>query len=249
VSYHPGTCRRGCAGSSRRYLWGLIITLIAAATTFAPVAASAQTLSELETRIGNARIVMENVAEMPDTGIPADLLTRARGIVIFPRVMKAAIVLGVSFGQGVVVRRDGETGAWSKPCFFQIRGGSLGAQVGAQALDLILLVMSEEGMQALLENQFTLGADVAIAAGPIGREASATTDLQFDAAILSYSRTKGLFAGISLQGAVVQPNDEANRIYHGPGLSVQDIFYEGRGSLTDNGRNLLTLLRRITVAQ
>jgi lipid-binding SYLF domain-containing protein len=130
--------------------------------------------------------------------------------------------------------------------FFTIRGGSIGLQVGAQSTDLILLVMSEQGVQALLEDKFTLGADVSVAAGPVGREASAETSLSFEAGILSYSRTRGLFAGLAVTGAVLEPDGQANESYHGKGITVQDVFYEGKGSLSDKGRLLVQTLEEAT---
>jgi len=156
------------------------------------------------------------------------------------------VVVAVSFGDGVVLHRDENSGKWSRPAFFRVRGGSLGAQVGAQSIDLILLIMSEQGMQGLLEDKFTLGLDASVAAGPVGRDASAETNLRFDAGILSYSRSKGLFAGIAMTGSVLEPDVQANEIYHGKGVTVQDVFYEDKGSLSDNARVLLQALDKVT---
>lgn len=169
----------------------VIHLLIVAALVF-PFECYAVTFEDLDRRIMACNLVLKNVFNMPDRGIPEDLLRRCRGLAIFPGVIEVSVVLGLSYGNGIVLRRDENTGAWTKPVFFTIRGGSVGAQVGAQSIDLILLVMSEQGVQGLLENQFTLGADVAVAAGPVGREAAAETNLRFDSGILSYSRSKGL---------------------------------------------------------
>ena len=220
--------------------------VILTAVSVYPLACSAGAYEDLDQRIGTCNLVLKNILDMPDRGIPKDLLRRCRGLAIFPGVIKVGAVLGVSYGNGVVVHRDEKTGMWSKPAFFRIRGGSVGAQVGAQSVDLILLVMSEEGVQGLLEDQFTLGADIAVAAGPVGREASAETDLGFRTGILSYSRAKGLFAGISISGAVLRPDNQANNAYHGKGITVQDVFYEDKGSLSDNGRILLKTLEEAT---
>ena len=124
--------------------------------------------------------------------------------------------------------------------------GSIGAQAGAQSVDLILLVMSEQGVQALLERQFTLGADIAVSAGPVGREAAAETSLGFDVGILSYSRSKGLFAGISVTGARLEPDITANELYHGRAVSVQDVLYENQGSLSLGARTLIRTLDAAT---
>lgn len=203
---------------------------------------AAVTLEELDKRILSCDLVLKNVMAMPDSAIPADLLRRCRGLAIFPGVVKVGAVIGVSFGSGIVLRRDESTGTWSKPVFFTIRGGSVGVQVGAQSIDLILVIMSEQGVQRLLEERFTLGADASVAAGPVGREASAETNPKFDAGILSYSQSKGLFAGISLTGASLQPDAPANQVYHGQDVTVQDVFYEDKGSLSDSARLLLKQL-------
>ena len=208
--------------------------------------AGAATFAELDKEVAASTVVLKNMVAMPDQRIPRDLLQRCRGLAIFPGMIRAGVVVGVSFGSGVVVRRDEKTNAWSKPAFFRIREGSVGAQVGAQSIDLVLLIMSEEGEQGLLEDRYTLGADVAVTAGPVGREASAETSIRFDAGIFSYSRTKGLFAGLSLKGAVLEPDKEANEAYYGKGISVQDIFYEDAGVLSDAGRDLTKLITEVS---
>ncbi len=208
--------------------------------------ASAATFEELDTGISACNQVLKNVLEMPDRGIPRDLLQRCRGLAIFPGVIRVGLLVGASYGSGVILRRDENTAVWSKPTFFKVRGGSLGVQIGAQSTDLILLLMSEESVQRLLEERFILGADVSVAAGPIGREASAETNVRFESGILSYSRSRGLFAGLALNGASLEPDAVANEIYHGAGVSVQDVFYEGKGALSDNARGLMQTLDEAT---
>ncbi len=225
-----------------RALAYLVVTMI----VIQPATASAATAEELDRQILACDLVLKNILQMPDSGVPRDLLRRCRGLAIFPGVVKLGVVVGVSFGNGVVLRRDEKSAQWTKPVFFTIRGGSIGLQVGAQSIDLILLVMSEQGVQALLEDKFTLGADVSVAAGPVGREASAETNLRFDAGILSYSRTRGLFAGLAVTGAVLEPDVAANSTYHGTGITVQDVFYEDKGSLSDSGRLLVKTLEEAT---
>jgi lipid-binding SYLF domain-containing protein len=207
-----------------------------------PGVSAAISFQELDTRILDSDLVVKSALEMPERGIPRDLIQRCRGLAIFPAVVKVGLVIGVSFGSGIVLRRDENTGQWSRPVFFSIRGGSVGFQAGAQATDLVLLVMNEEGVQGLLEDKFTLGADVSVAAGPVGRQASAETNVRLDSGILSYSRSKGLFAGLALTGAVLEPDNGANEIYHGKGITAQDVFYEGKGSLSDNARLLIKTL-------
>jgi SH3 domain-containing YSC84-like protein 1 len=207
-----------------------------------PGISSAISFQELDSRILDSDLALKNALEMPDRGIPRDLIQRCRGLAVFPAVVRVGLVLGVSFGSGIVLRRDEKTGQWSRPAFFIIRGGSVGVQAGAQATDLILLVMNEEGVEGLLEDKFTLGADVSVAAGPVGRQASAETSVRLDSGILSYSRSKGLFAGLALKGAVLEPDNGANEVYHGKGITAQDVFYEGKGSLSDNARVLIKTL-------
>ena len=203
---------------------------------------AAATFEELDSRISACNLVLKNVLEMPDRGIPKELLQRCRGLAIFPGVIKVGLFVGASYGSGVVLRRDEDTGIWSRPAFFTVRGGSLGVQVGAQSTDLILLIMSEASVERLLEERFILGADASVAAGPIGREASAETNLRFESGILSYSRSKGLFAGLALNGASLEPDSAANETYHGAGVTVQDVFYEDKGALSDNARLLIKTL-------
>jgi lipid-binding SYLF domain-containing protein len=223
-----------------------IIPLLLVVVSIFPLECYAVTFEDLDRRIIECNLVLKNIFSMPDRGIPEDLLRKCRGLAIFPGVIEVGVVLGLSYGNGVVLRRDEKSGNWTKPTFFTIRGGSIGAQVGAQSIDLILLVMSEQGVQGLLEDRFTLGADVAVAAGPLGREAAAETNLRFDAGILSYSRSKGLFAGISITGASLQPDPLANELYHGKGITVQDVFYEDKGALSDNARILINSLDEAT---
>ena len=200
------------------------------------------TFDTLDKQIAACDHVLNDVFAMPDRGIPKDLLQRCRGLAIFPGMLKVGIVVGVTYGNGIVLRRDEKTGLWSKPAFLTIRGGSVGLQAGAQVTDLILLIMSDQGVERLLEEKFTLGADMSIAAGPVGRDASAATDTKFTAGILSYSRSKGIFAGFSLQGASLEPDVNANEIYHGKGITVQDVLYEGMGSSSENARGLVKTL-------
>ncbi|MBM3299777.1 MAG: lipid-binding SYLF domain-containing protein [Deltaproteobacteria bacterium] len=211
-----------------------------------PAVSCSSSLEELDRQLAQCDAVLKAVSQMPDRGIPKDLMMRCRGLAIFPGVVEVGAVLAVRYGRGVVMRRSEQTGMWSKPAFFTIRGGSIGAQLGAQSVDLILLVMSEMGVQALLEERFTLGADIAVSAGPIGRGASAETNLRFDTGILSYSRSKGLFAGISVTGAALEPDFPANELYHGKGITVQDVFYEDMGTLSEAARSLIKTLDEAT---
>jgi len=220
----------------------LVVAFTCVAALLRPGDCFAVTFEELDSRIPQCNLVLKDALEMPDRGIPKDLIRRSKGVVIFPGVWKVGAVFGASRGSGIVLRRDDKTGEWSRPAFFKIQGGSVGVQLGAQYTDLILLIMTEQGVERLLEEKFILGADISIAAGPVGRAAGAETNMGFESGILSYSRSKGLFAGLALNGATLEPDSAANEVYHGKGITVQDVFYEGRGSLTDNARGLIKTL-------
>lgn len=156
-----------------------------------------------------AAAVFNEIMKAPDKGIPNDLLEKAEAVAIFPGVINAAFIVGGRGGVGIISRRTA-TG-WSAPAFFKIGGGSFGAQIGGQKIDYVMLIMNEKGLKGLLEDKFELGGEASVAAGPVGRAASATTNPTFDAEILSYSRTKGLFAGIALKGAVITPDNDRNQ--------------------------------------
>ena len=213
---------------------------------FGPINSIGLSREDLDKRILDCDLVLKNALGMPDRGIPVDLLQRCRGLAIFPGVIKLGIIVGIDFGSGVILHRNEKTAEWSKPGFFTIRTGSLGLQVGAQSTDLVLLIMNEQSFRIMLEDKFALGANIAVAAGPVGRDASAETDMTLTSGILSYSRSQGIFVGLSLKGAVLEPDSDANLVYHGNGVSVQDIYYAGQGSLTDNARTLLESLNAAT---
>jgi SH3 domain-containing YSC84-like protein 1 len=229
-------------GSGRAPLRAFFAVAVMSFWLATPTISMGLSFADMEQRILESDVVLKNVLTMPDGGIPKDLLQRCRGLAIFPGVLRVGVVVGVSFGSGIVLRKDEKTGQWSKPAFFRIRVASLGLQAGAQSTDLILLIMGEEGIRGLLEEKFTLGAEMSVTAGPVGREASAETEMTFSSGILSYSRSKGVFAGFSVQGASLEPDNEANTVFYGKGITVQDVFYEGRGVLSDNCRKLMETL-------
>ncbi len=148
--------------------------------------------------------------EAPDGSIPSDLLRRSRGIIIFPAVLKAGLGVGGHYGKGVILRKHPTVGGWGPPAFITLIGGSFGWQIGVQSTDLVLLVMTDVGLKSLFRDRLTLGADASVAAGPVGRDASASTDIGLTAGILSYSRAKGIFAGVSIKGSMIEPDWEAN---------------------------------------
>lgn len=175
-------------------------------------------------RIENAGKVMVEILNVPDD-IPADLLDKAECVIVLPSVMKAAFIVGGSYGRGVMTCRSGPNfnGRWSAPAMMALEGASVGFQIGGQATDFILLVMNKRGADSILTSQVKLGGDVSAAAGPKGRSASAETDVTMRAEILSYSRARGLFAGISLAGSTLRPDNDGNKRLYGKGVSGKDI--------------------------
>jgi len=172
----------------------------------------------------NAVLVVEELMMSEDEHIPHDLIAKAKGIVIFPTMVKGGFIIAGRFGKGVAATRDRETGKWGAPAFVYTIGGSYGLQIGAEVVDLVLLLMSERGVEGLLKDKFTLGADVAVTAGPTGRHAEAATDIMFQGEIYSYSRSKGAFAGISIKGTVIVPDANGNDQYYGQPLDAKDIL-------------------------
>jgi SH3 domain-containing YSC84-like protein 1 len=176
-------------------------------------------------------VVLKEILDIPDD-IPKDLLDDAECIIVLPSVKKIAIGIGGAFGRGVMVCRSGEhfTGAWGAPAMYALEGGNIGFQLGAQATDFVLLVVNPRGAESLMNSKVKLGADAAAAAGPKGRDTAAATDIAMRAEILSYSRSRGLFAGISLEGSTLRPDNGANEKLYGRRLTAKQILREGRVS-------------------
>ena len=201
----------------------LLIVVIA----FSNLPASAQ--KDENNRIENAGKVMVEILDIPD-GIPADILEKAECVIVLPSVVKAAFIVGGSYGRGVMTCRSGANfnGRWSAPAMMALEGGSVGFQIGGEATDFVLLVMNKRGADSILTSQVKLGADVAAAAGPKGRDAAASTDVTMRAEILSYSRSRGLFAGVSLEGSTLRPDNDGNERLYGTGTSGQDIVIHSK---------------------
>src|ERR687893_1959808 len=175
--------------------------------------ATAKQQKEAAKKSESAARVFDQVMGAPDRSIPRELLDRAEAVAVFPGMLKAGFVVGGRGGSGLISRRV--TGGWSAPAFFKMGGASIGAQIGAAKTDLVLLFMNEDALKGLLEDKLEMGGEASAAAGPVGRTASATTNLTLDAGILSYSRSKGLFAGLELKGAVVNPDNKLNEALYG----------------------------------
>ena len=195
-----------------------------AALTF-PLALRAQQGSDEARRVREAATVFDEIMMAEDNAIPNAILGKAEGIAIFPGTIRAGFIVGAMRGRGVLSART--EGSWSPPAFLTLTGGSFGLQIGGQAADVILVINNRRGLENLLSNQFTLGADAAVAAGPVGRDAKAATDLQLRAQILSYSRARGLFAGLTINGSTVRQDRDANERFYGRRLDSQQIVFEG----------------------
>ena len=187
-------------------------------------------------RIQKATQVFHEIMTTPDKGIPQDLLGKAKCVAIIPGEEKAAFIFGGNYGKGVATCRTA-TG-WSGPMFIAVGGGSFGFQIGASFTDAVMLFMNDHALHSLLGDKFKIGADVTVAAGPVGRQASANTDVRLDAEILSYSRSKGVFAGISLDGAVVQADNSGDKAMYGSDVTHQEIL-NGKAAVPGPARSLL----------
>jgi len=209
---------------------------------FAPTAFAANDEKE-EDRVKDAGEVMKEILNIPDN-IPQDLLDDAECVVVLPSVKKGAFGVGVSYGRGVMVCRSGEhyTGPWGAPALYALEGASIGFQLGGQATDFVLLVMNPKGARSLLSSKVKLGADASAAAGPKGRTAEGATDVVMDAEILSYSRNKGLFAGISLEGSTLRSDGSANEKLYGRKLSAKEIIVEHKVAVPASAKELVSLL-------
>src|SRR5713226_7360963 len=206
------------------YLSGI---LLAAVPLFAALAsASAQT--KVDDRLKDSGRVLKEILDVPDS-IPQDLLDKADCVLVFPSVLKAAFIVGGSYGRGAMSCRQGQDfrGPWGAPTMMALEGGSFGFQIGGQATDFVLLVMNESGASGILASKVKLGADASVAAGPVGRDASADTDATLRAEILSYSRARGLFAGVSLEGSTIRPDNGDNRRVYGEKVSARRIVLSG----------------------
>jgi lipid-binding SYLF domain-containing protein len=201
-----------------------------------------------EDRLKDSAAVLKEILDTPDKGIPQDLLDKANCVVIYPSVKKAAFIVGASYGRGVITCRTGADlgGPWSPPAMFALEGGSFGLQIGGQATDFVLLVMNEQGAKSVMSSKVKLGADASAAAGPVGRDASAETDVVLKAEILSYSRAKGVFAGVSLEGSTMRSDDGANKNLYGKELTAKDIVYGGAVKTPPAGLPLIRLLTKVT---
>jgi SH3 domain-containing YSC84-like protein 1 len=198
---------------------------IAATILLAVVHLPAQTTTESDEakRIRESVTVFSDIMAAGDNAIPKEILAKAEGVAIFPSTIKAGFIVGGTRGRGILSARN--EGGWSSPAFLTLTGGSFGLQIGGQAADIILVIMNRRGLENLVNNQFKVGADAAVAAGPVGREAQAATDIQMRAQILSYSRARGLFAGVTINGGTIRQDQDANQRFYGRKLETKQIVF------------------------
>jgi lipid-binding SYLF domain-containing protein len=221
----------------RKLMLLLCLGLVATAVLYAA--------NKEQERLENSGVVMQEIMNVPDN-IPQEVIEKAECVIVFPSVLKAAFVVGASYGRGAMVCRTGKNfrGPWGAPAMYALEGGSVGFQIGGQATDLVLLVMNERGADSILNSKVKLGGDASVAAGPVGRDASANTDAYMRSEILSYSRSRGLFAGISLEGSTLRPDDDATADVYGRKLTAREIVIDGKAEIPKSGRHLVAVLQK-----
>ncbi|MDP3789076.1 MAG: lipid-binding SYLF domain-containing protein [Candidatus Omnitrophota bacterium] len=205
--------------------------------------ANAET-NKWEELIAESGRVLADIQQMPDQGIPADLLRECSAIAVFPSTISAGFGIGGKYGQGIIMVRDEKSGKWTSPALFNLFGGSIGWQIGGQATDFVLLIMNRRSIDGILQGKFKLGADASVAAGPVGRAAEASTDVQLKGGILSYSRSRGLFAGAKLEGAVIVQNWDANKELYGKSFSAREIMLENKAKMPQSADGVLKVLNK-----
>ena len=226
----------------RKLLPCFLSMLFAFAPIFAEVA-SASEQNKDDDRLANCGAVLKEILDVPDN-IPHDLLDKADCVVVFPSVLKAAFIVGGSYGRGAMSCRRGDNfrGPWGAPTMMALEGGSFGLQIGGQATDFVLLVMNESGARGILASKVKLGGDASVAAGPVGRDASADTDASLRSEILSYSRARGLFAGVSLEGSTIRPENSDNRRVYGREIPAREIVLSGKVAVPPAAQQLISTL-------
>ena len=229
----------------KRTLWTALLIL----SFVVPTLAADEEKKEVkeDQRLNDSAAVLKEILGMPE-GIPQSLLNKSVCVVVYPSVKKAAFIVGGSYGRGVITCRSGKefNGRWSAPAMFALEGGSFGLQIGAQATDFVLLIMNESGANSVMSSKVKIGADASAAAGPVGRTASAETDVVLKAEILSYSRAKGLFAGISLAGSTLRSDDGGNKTVYGRDISAKEIVRQGKVPAPAAAQRLLAVLQKAT---
>jgi len=222
-----------------------ILRAFVAVLLLSAVGFAADSKEKQEDRLQNAGSTMSDILKIPDN-IPQDLLDKAKCVIVLPSVIKAAFVFGGSYGRGAMVCREGQTfsGSWGAPAMYVLEGGSFGFQIGGEATDFFLLIMNDHGVKSLLNSKVKLGGDISAAAGPIGRTAEANTDAYVRSEILTYSRARGLFAGVSLEGASLRADKEGNEALYGRRISAREIVIGPSPSIPPSAENLVSMLEK-----
>jgi lipid-binding SYLF domain-containing protein len=229
------------------FIIAFTIVLLVSALGISALGAKGTATDERE-RAQSAASVLSEIMQIPEGGIPTRLMDRAEAIAVIPHLVKGGFVVGGEYGRGLVSRRiDG--GRWSPPSFIKIGGGSFGLQIGAEATDLVLVFTNREGFKGLMDGKVKLGVDAAVAAGPVGRDAEASTDVLLESPVVAYSRSKGLFAGVTLNGAVVSIDDSANHKVYDRNLTARDILYDGKAQMNAIVAPFVQAIERYTPAR
>ena len=221
-----------------------LFILCAAIVLLSLVSPRAYPTNKWEDLLEESGKVLADVQGMPDQSIPESLLRDCQAIAIFPSTVSAGLGIGGKYGQGVILVRDVRTKRWSAPAFFTIAGGSIGWQIGGQATDFVLVITKRRSVDGLLQGKFKLGADAAVSAGPVGRNAEVSADVQLKGGILAYSRSRGLFLGVKLTGDVITQHWGGNRTLYGRNLSAKEILIENKASMPAAAKDLLEVLNR-----
>ncbi len=202
---------------------------------------------EVNDRVVRSALVLREITEAPDKGVPRDLLDKCACVAVIPGMKRAGFIFGASYGKGLVsCRSESGAGPWSVPSMLLLEGGSFGLQIGAQSVDLVLVVMNMSGMKSLLKSKFTLGGDASVAAGPVGRTVAAETDAWMSAEILAYSRSRGLFGGLTVKGGVLRPDNDANHILYGKEMEPRKLLLYKADSVPRDAKIFLDELTRIS---
>lgn len=229
----------------KKFLSVLVASLMVAPALLKPVQARADDKSKEQQRLQDSGQVMKEIINIPDD-IPQNLLDKADCVIVIPSVLKGAFVVGASYGRGAMTCRSGDDfqGPWGAPTMMALEGVSVGFQIGGQATDFVLLVMNPRGASAILSSKVKLGGNASAAAGPVGRDAEADTDVTMRAEVLTYSRSRGLFAGVSLEGSTLRPDNDANTVVYGTRLDAKDIALHGKMPVPESAKLLIETLNQ-----
>ena len=223
----------------KKFLFPILFGLISASSLIAG--------SEVNDRVVRAAIVLKEIMGTPDKSIPQDLLDKSACVAVIPGMKKGGFIFGANYGKGLLsCRTNTGDGPWSAPSMFLLSGGSFGLQIGGQSVDLVLVITNLSGLESMLNTKFTLGGDASVAAGPVGRTASAETDALMSAEILAYSRTRGLFAGLIIKGGVIRPDRDANQVLYGKPIEPREILFEQTQTVPKDAKIFLDELTRIS---